>query len=212
MPIQVVITDDHPLAVSGIQRMLEDQHDITVSATYHTAAQLIEGLRQHQPDVLLLDILLPDQPGHELVPQIVKNYPDIQIVALTSLDAPALVKSMLYHGCKGYLLKGTDQETLVAAIRSAHEGVEFLEPSLRDYLLPNTARLQRRELTPLDLTRREKEVLQLIVAGNTTQEIADKLFISPRTAETHRLTLLKKLDVKNTAGLVRMAIISGLAE
>lgn len=213
MPINVAITDDHLIAINGIRMMLADYAEINVIAAYTTGSALLDGLKQQQPDVLLLDILLPDQSGHELAPIITKLYPEIRIVVITSLDAPAIVKSMLHYGCTGYLLKGTDQATLIKAIEHAYRREEFVEPSLKEMLLQNMLRHQKRATNiPLELTKREKEVLELIVAGDTTQEIADKLFISPRTAETHRLTLLKKLDVKNTAGLVRMAIMLGLVE
>lgn len=213
MPIKVAITDDHLIAINGIRTMLADFPEVEVTAFYTTGAALLEGLQKEQPDVLLLDILLPDQSGHELAPIVGRLYPDVRIVVITSLDAPAIVKSMLHHGCKGYLLKGADQATLFKAVQAAYNNEQFIEPSLKDMLLQNMLGNQKRASNvPLELTRREKEVLQLIVAGDTTQEIADKLFISPRTAETHRLTLLKKLDVKNTAGLVRMAITLGLVD
>ncbi len=116
----------------------------------------------------------------------------------------------MHHGCTGYLLKGTSRETLIDAIHHAYRWEEFIEPSLKKMILNIPKAQKYSSVIPLDLTKREKEILQLIVAGDTTQEIADKLFISARTAETHRLTLLKKLDVKNTAGLVRMAIVLGI--
>ncbi len=209
MIIKVDITDDHPLAINGIRMMLEGEPDIQVKATYPTGAALIEGLALQQPDVLLLDVKLPDQPGPEVAAAIVKAYPEVRIVALTSLDAPAVVKNMMGNGCIGYLLKGTDRATLLEAIRKAYYWEEFIDPGLRQHLRLNIPRFGTGDLLP-ELTKREKEILQLIVAGDSTMAIAEKLFISHRTAETHRLTLLKKLDVKNTAGLVRIALTLGL--
>lgn len=207
MKITVDITDDHPLAINGIRMMLEGEPDIQIGLTYSSASALKKGLALQQPDVLLLDIKLGDEPGPEVAAFITKTYPEIRIVALTSLDAPAVVKNMIGNGCIGYLLKGTDRETLLEAIRKAYYWETFIDPSLQVNL--HTSRYNPGNLLP-ELTKREKEILQLIVAGDSTQEIAEKLFISPRTAETHRLTLLKKLDVKNTAGLVRIALTLGL--
>ncbi len=206
MTINVDITDDHPLAINGIRMMLEDEPDIHIAHTYTTGAALKKGLASQQPDVLLLDVKLVDEPGSEVAAFITRNYPEVRIVALTSLDAPAVVKNMMRNGCIGYLLKGTDRSTLIETIRKAYYCEEFLDPALhmhmRHVLSPSNE-------TP-ELTKREKEILKLIVAGDSTQEIAEKLCISPRTAEVHRLTLLKKLDVKNTAGLVRIALTLGL--
>jgi len=210
--IKIIIVDDHPLAISGIRMMLSEQDDMQIINTYATGKSLLEGLSGDAPDVILLDVLLPDYSGHELASKISKLYPNIKIVALTSLDAPAMVKSMLYNGCIAYLLKGTDQETLISAIRHAFRGEEFVEPSLKEHLLQNIFKPQKGTNIPYELTKRESEILQLIVKGDTTQEIADKLSISPRTAETHRLTLLKKMYAKNTAELVGIALRLGLAE
>ena len=211
--IKIIIVDDHPLAVSGIKMMLSEQDDMQIINAYSSGKSLLDGLVTEIPDVLLLDVLLPDYSGHELASKISKLYPSIKMVALTSLDAPAMVKSMLYNGCIAYLLKGTDQETLIAAIQHAFRGEEFVEPSLKEHLLQNMFKPQKAGMnTPYELTKRESEILQLIVKGDTTQEIADKLSISPRTAETHRLTLLKKMYAKNTAELVGIALRLGLAE
>lgn len=212
-PIKIIIVDDHPLAVSGIRMMLAEQADMQVVHAYPTGKALLEGLASEVPDVILLDVLLPDYTGNELAGRISKQYPDVKMVALTSLDAPAMVKSMLYNGCIAYLLKGTDQQTLIAAIRHAYRNEEFVEPSLKEHLLQNMFKTQKPVTNiPYELTKREAEILQLIVKGDTTQEIAGKLSISPRTAETHRLALLKKLYAKNTAELVGIALRLGLAE
>lgn len=209
MQIRVAIADDHPLAIAGISMMLNIQQEIKIVAAYNTAAALMEGLRNDQPDVLLLDIRLPDQSGHEVAAVIAKTYPDVRIVVLTSLDAPNIAKGMIEQGCLGYLLKDTSKETLITAIHHAYRWESFIEPSIKQHMLWGVLKKEQPGIC-LELTKREKEVLELIVNGDTTQQMADKLFISPRTAESHRLTLLKKLDVKNTAGLVRMATMLGL--
>lgn len=212
MPIKVAIVDDHPLAISGIKALLTPYPNIVIINTYNSGLALMDGLTQHQPEVLLLDIFLPDKSGRELAPLIVKMYPDIRIIALTSIDAPNMIKNMMQHGCLGYLLKNTDHKTLVQAIQSVYKREEFIEPSLKEHLMEYMFKNLKHEQDMQELTPREKEVLQLIVAEYTTQEIADKLFISFRTAETHRYSLLQKLGCKNVAGLVKMAIQLGLVE
>ncbi len=213
-PIKVAIVDNHPLAINGLKTMLALYPEaVQVTETYHSGTSLLEGLSRVQPEVLLLDILLPDQSGKELAPIITKKYPEVRMIALTSLDSPAVVKSMMQRGCLGYLLKDTDDKTLIEAIRQVYQGNEFIEPSLKETLLQHLIkyRAQSTDILP-ELTQREREVLRLIVSEHTTQEIADKLFISFRTVENHRYSLLQKLDVKNTAGLVRMAITLGLVD
>lgn len=111
--IKIAIADDHPIAVNGINMMLSGQADISIETCYATGQALLDGLAVQQPDVLLLDILLPDYNGNELAAIIAKQYPEVRIVVLTSLDAPAMVKSMLHHGCIAYLLKGTDRKSVV---------------------------------------------------------------------------------------------------
>lgn len=210
--IKVAIVDDHPIAINGIHMMLSGQPDFEILASYTTGQALLSGLAEEQPDVLLLDLLLPDYTGNELASLIVKDYPAIRIVVLTSLDAPAMVKSMLHQGCIAYLLKGTDQATLLAAIHHAYRREEFIEPSLKEHLMQTLLKPQKNNSLPYTLTKREEEVLQLIVKGDTTQEIANQLSISSRTAEAHRLALLKKLYAKNSAELVGIALRLGLAK
>jgi DNA-binding NarL/FixJ family response regulator len=211
--IKLAITDDHPLAINGVKSMLSSSQHILITATYSTGNSLLEGLKSYPPDVLLLDIMLPDKSGKELAKIISHDYPQIGIIALTSLDAPSIVKVMMQRGCKGYLLKDTDEQTLVEAIETVAEGNEFIEPSLKEHLLQQMMGNKKQVNGVIhELTTREKEILRLIVAEYTTQEIADKLFISFRTVENHRYSLLQKLEVKNTAGLVRVALTTGLLE
>jgi DNA-binding NarL/FixJ family response regulator len=214
MSIKVVITDDHPLAIGGIENMLQACDHIRVTGSFTSGAELLRYLEKEAPDVILLDILMPDLSGQELAALIRQQYPSIRILALTSLDAPYYVKSMMRRGCSGYLLKNTDRQTLIHAIEAVHNGEEFIEPALKELMLQNVMKGRRSHLTPLvpTLTQREKEVLQLIVEECTSQEIADRLFISLRTVEGHRLNLLQKLDAKNTVGLVKAALQMGLIE
>lgn len=210
MPITVAIVDDHPLAITGLRNMLLDYDHIKVTHTYLDGSTLLEGLRQQQPDVLLMDIQLPDIPGEELAMMVHQTWPEVRILVITSQDATVQIKRMLRIGCKGYLLKNTDIDTLVGAIEEVYQGNEFIEPSLKERMLRNLIHFRKPEQKAPTLTRRELEILQLIIAEHTNQEIADKLFLSLRTVEKHRFSLLQKLDARNTAGLVKTAIEMGL--
>ncbi len=214
MPIRLAICDDHPLVISGLLNTLRDAPHINITATYREGVSLLQGLRAVQPDVLLLDIQLPGQSGTELAGIISKNYPEIKIIALTSIDTIPQVKAMMLNKCMGYLLKSnTDHQQLTTAIEEVYAGNIFIEPSLKDELTNRMLGIRTpKKTTQPRLTRREKEILQLIVDEKTNQEIADMLYISLHTVENHRFSLLKKLEVKNTAGLVKLALRAGLAE
>lgn len=215
MPISVFITDDHPLAITGLMNMLLPYKHISVSGTFFSGEELLEGLRSEQPDIILLDILLPDINGKDLALKISNAYPEVRIIAITSLDAPTHVKSMLRNGCKGFVLKNIDQPTLVAAIESVYRGEEYIESSLKEQMLGNLLNFRKRTvnsetLVKPRLTNREKEVLDLIVKEYSNQEIADRLFLSIRTVERHRFNLMRKFDAKSPIGLLKAAIELGL--
>ncbi len=211
MSIKVAITDDHPLAINGIKNMLQSSNHIDVTDTYSSGESLLAGLKDRQPDVLLLDVLLPDHKGQDLAKIITKQYPSVKILAITSLDAPIHVKAMISLGCKGYILKNADQQSLILAIETVYNGGEYIEPSLKEQLLQNALHFKRATAgKAVNLTRREKDVLKLIVLEYTNQQIADELCLSLRTVETHRFNLQKKLDVKGPMGLAKAAMQMGL--
>lgn len=213
MPILVSIVDDHPLATSGIQSMLEGCATIEVRGAYHSASALMEGLSNFMPDVLLLDILMPGQSGKVLAPIVKELYPSVKIVALTSLDAPAIVSIMVRRGCSGYLLKDTDRQNLISAIETVHRGMEFIDPSLKERIMTSIIHPgQEKDKVAQQITKRELQILKLLSEEYTTREISEQLVISFRTVENHRYSLLQKLEVKNTVGLVKVALQLGLIE
>ena len=202
--ISVALTDDHYIVLEGLQRILNQVTDIRVINSYHHGEELLDGLTQAQPDVLILDIQMPGKDGVELAGIITAKYPSIKIIALTNLDMPGMVRRMLEAGCMGYILKDSSPEIIEAAIRSVHAGEKYLHPALSRQMMNNMFAPAHKTLT-----KREKEILLLITEELTNQQIADKLFLSLRTVENHRNNLLQKLDVKNTAGLVKVAIREG---
>lgn len=211
MSIKVAITDDHPMVVAGLLQLLGSCSNIEVQATYCCSNDLLEGLKEQQPDVLLLDILLPDKPGHELAPIIREQYPSIRILAITSVDTAYYIREMMQHGCMGYVLKNADRNVLREAIETVYVGVQYISPSLKNELLQYKLHAEQ-ESDNLMLTRREKEVLQLIAKGFSSKEIAAKLNLSMRTVENHRKHLLGKFDARNMIALVRKSLDMGLIE
>jgi DNA-binding NarL/FixJ family response regulator len=204
--INVAIVDDQVIILNGLQKILADAKHIHVTDVFNNGDLLLDALQISQPDVLLLDIQMPGKTGIELAGIISKKYPAIKMIALTNVDVLTQMKQMLQKGCLGYLLKDVSPEILVKAIETVHNGEQFLHEELKMQLLNSLSGQDNKQL----ITRREKEILKLIVDENTNQDIAGKLFLSLRTVENHRNNLLQKLSVKNTAGLVKVAIQEGL--
>ncbi len=209
MAINVAITDDHPLAIAGLRDILNKIPNIRVTEAYHNGETLLNGLQETVPDVLLLDLKLPDYEGIALMEIIRKQYPALKVIAITSHDAPIYVKLMIQAGCNGYLLKNTDIDHLKLAIQDVYYGKTYIDPLLKDEYKHKAVLAGGNSKDKPILTRRESDVLQLIVEEYTNKEIADKLFLSLRTVEKHRFTLLNKFGAKNTAGLVKHALELG---
>ncbi len=205
MPIKVAITDDHLMVITGLQNSLRPFDHIEVTDVYTTGNALLSGLKANIPDILLLDIQLPDRNGDELARIILEEHPDISIIVLTGLDSPFHLQDMMQLGCRGYLLKThTDQQTLTTAIERVYDGETFMDPTLKEQLFHTMLKEKKTNEAP-KLTHRENEILQLIAAGLTSQEIADKLFLSRRTVDSHRANIYFKFDAKNTTLLLRKA-------
>ncbi len=211
MPIKVALVDDHTLVVQSICRLLES-HSFIITGVYATGAALLEGLKQDVPDILLLDIQLPDRSGNELARIVSKTYPGLKLIALTSMDTIFHIKDMMQHGCQGYVTKQADSAVLIQAIRKVYEGDTFMEEELEKRWMKSLLKTGRDQALQTPLSRREKEILKMIAEEYTNQEIAEKLYLSQRTVESHRYSLLQKLNVKNTAGLLRIAVQMGLIE
>lgn len=208
--IKVAILDDHSMVLRGIETMLEDSDIIIISATYNLGKQLLGELENNVPNVLLLDINLPDSNGLDLCKELTKKYPDLAIIGLSNYSEIGFIKNMLRNGAKGYLLKNTGKQELITAITTVHKGANYLPRNIQDILLNDSIGSPSQISFIPKLTRREKEVLILIAKEHINQEIADLLFISSKTVESHRNNLIQKLGVRNTAGLIRVAIEKGL--
>lgn len=206
MRIKITIIDDHPLLIKGLQSMLSYHPDMEIIGTYQDGEGLLKGLKEEQPDVLLLDIQMHGQMGDELAPVLHRLYPEIMVLVLTNLEHSYYIRIMLQHGVRGYVLKSSDEQILLEAIRTVAKGETFFDPIIRKQVMKER---KSTELFP-SLTRREKEILRLITSNYSSQDIADNLCLSKRTVENHRTHLLQKLEVKNSASLTRKAIELGL--
>lgn len=207
--INIAIADDHLLILNGLKVILNESEDISVSFTANDGKELLDNLQTENPDVILLDIELPDSNGIDLCKVIKNKYPAIKIIALTNHDETVYVKKMMKSGADGYLLKGTNQTTLLEAIHKVLKHELYIDDTIKSNIIEET--ISGKKLKSLiKLTKRENEILTLIVNEYSNQEIADRLFLSVRTVESHRLSLSQKLNVKNTVGLVKEALLRGL--
>jgi DNA-binding NarL/FixJ family response regulator len=210
MSVKVAIADDHLLVINGLRAMLEKFDHLNVIFSATNGQSLLNNLSENQPDVLLLDIQMPDMNGIDLCKSISKDYPDIKIIALTNLEESHYVKQMMRNGALGYLLKNVDQQNLVQAIETVVQDKQYIDYQIQKNMLNEALSGQKRTSQGVMLTKRELEILELIAKENSNQQIADKLFLSLRTVQTHRLNISQKLGVNNTAGLVKEAYKRGL--
>jgi DNA-binding NarL/FixJ family response regulator len=210
MSTTIAIADDHVLVINGLKAMLEKSDTMSVLFAATTGEDLLDNLTRHQPDVLLLDIQMPDLSGIDLCKTIHKRYPAIRIIALTNFEQSSYVKQMIRNGAAGYLLKNIDGKTLVKAIETVMQNKTYIQEQIQHNMLNEVLSGAKVTSAGVSLTKREMEILGLIAREYTNQQIADQLFISVRTVETHRVNLTQKLGVHNAAGLVKEAYRRGL--
>lgn len=209
MSIKVSIIDDHPIVLEGIRNMLSTFPEFRLLGTYLHFNDLMQGLQDNLPDILLLDIQMPGKTGDEAVPEILLEFPNLKIIVFSNVDAMSYVHNLLGSGIKGYLLKSTDPLNLAKAINIVYEGSEILDSVLSKAYYEFCRKMKRAVYLKPKLTPREKQIVQLIANGDSSQEIADKLFISVRTVEFYRLNIMTKMDVNNAAALVHQAVTLG---
>lgn len=210
--INILVADDHEILRYGVVTYLASSDGINVVGEASTGDECIELYKEHHPDICILDISMPKKNGIETAKALREINPDVKILILSMHIDKDILNDVLEAGINGYLLKNTEKADLLQAIRSVMKGQQvFSEPISKlitdSYL--DKANGAKKELD-VNITKREREILELIVEGYTSQEIADKLYISPRTVDTHRFNLMQKLDIKNTAGLVRFALKNNL--
>lgn len=206
--IKVAITDDHPVVLEGIKNLLKSDKQIQFTQSFSTLKDLYENLNA-ETEVLLLDINLPDGNGIEACKKMIEKFPTLKVIALTNFEEITFIKQMMKNGAMGYLLKNTDKMELSKAIQTVQTGQRYLPDHIKDLLLNDSFGQQTAHQFIPKLTSREKEIVQLISQEFTTEEIAEKLFISAKTVESHKNNLFQKLGVKNSAGVVRAAFEYG---
>lgn len=212
MKIKIAIADDHPLVINGLKMILTNNKEMELAASYTNGRELLKDIGACNPDVLILDIHMPGQTGEELAEIILDQYPGIRILALTNEDNVYYIKTMLRKGVHGYILKTTSEDILVDAIHRVHRGEQYLETVLKDKVIQDTWQAKKQlSATPI-LSDREKEVLKYIAQDMTSKQIADKIFVSKRTIDYYRLSMLTKLGVKNVGALVKKGIQLGLID
>jgi DNA-binding NarL/FixJ family response regulator len=210
-PIRVLIMDDHAVVRSGLRLLLAREGDIEPVGEAGTGREAIFEARALNPDVILLDVVMPDQTGLEVLPALLHEHPDARILMLSMQDDPRYVHEAFAAGARGYVLKEAADTEVVAAVREVARGGRYVNPELGARLVSAEAEAQRRAETD-PLSARESEVLRLLALGHTNQEIAKELFISVRTAETHRAHIMQKLALQSRAELVGYALGQGLLE
>jgi DNA-binding NarL/FixJ family response regulator len=199
MLTKVFIVDDHYMVIEGIRSLLQNEKNIEWMGHAMNAGSCLAFLKQQLPDVILMDISMPDKSGIELCKEVKEKYPSVFIIGLSTFNQQSFIQKMMDNGASGYVLKNASQEELMEGIETVMRGKTYLSDEAGQVLRRND------DSDAPVLTRREKEVLELIAEGLTNNEIAAKLFISSTTVDTHRKNLLAKLSAKNTAELVKLA-------
>ncbi len=207
--IRTLIVDDHAVVRSGLRKVLEAEPDIEVVGEAGDARYAVFEARAKQPDVILMDVVMPGKSGIEAIPDVLHAAPDAKVLILSMQDDARYVREAFAAGASGYVLKEAADTEVVAAIREIASGGRYVHPALGARLVAADAE-ERKRAAEDPLSDRERDVLRLLALGHTNQEIADKLYISVRTAETHRAHIMQKLRVTTRAELVRFALAQGL--
>lgn len=209
MTIRVLIVDDHAVVRSGLRHVLESQAGIVVVAEAADARHALFEVRANQPDVILMDVVMPGMNGIEAIAQVLVECPDTRVLMLSMQDDPRYVREAFAAGAAGYILKEAADTDVVVAVREVAAGGHYVHPALGARMIAAEAS-ERRKAADDPLSQREREVLRLLALGHTNQEISELLFLSIRTAETHRANIMHKLRLQTRAELVRHALAHGL--
>jgi DNA-binding NarL/FixJ family response regulator len=209
--IRILLADDHTLVRAGIRSLVQSLPGVQVVAEAGDGREALSLIEMHQPDVALLDIAMPGLNGLEVAAQVADSFPYVRVLILSMHATEEYVLRALRAGAAGYLLKDADTAELELAIKAVTSGETYLSPAVSKHVTEYVRRVGEGERSTLErLTPRQREVLQLVAEGNTTQEIARLMNLSVKTVETHRTQLMERLDIHDIAGLVRYAVREGL--
>ena len=207
--IKVVLVDDHAVVRSGLRLLLDAEDDMEVVGEAGNAKDAVFRARALKPDVILLDVVMPGESGIEALPKLLKESPATNVLVLSMQDDPSYVREAFAAGASGYVLKEAVDEEVVSAVREIASGGRYVHPALGARMI--AAEAEERAAAEADpLSDREREILRLLALGHTNQEIARQLYISVRTAESHRAHIMQKLRLSTRAELVRYALAHGL--
>ena len=209
--IRVLVVDDHAVVRSGLRLLLDAEPDIEAVGEAPNAERALYEAIELKPDVVLMDLQMPEKGGIEGMPALLQALPTTKVLVLSMQDEPRYVRAAFEAGASGYVLKEAADSDLVAAVREVAGGGRYVHPTLGARMIEAEA-AERRQVKEDPLSEREREVLKLLALGQTNQEIASMLFISVRTAETHRAHIMQKLGLSNRAALVRHALAHGLLD
>lgn len=202
-PIRVAVADDHPIVLAGIKALLQAAPDIALVGEATTGTGALDTICRASPDVAVIDISMPDLNGIDLARHLAERCPQVRILALTVHEDRAYVQPLLQTGARGYLLKRSAAEDLLRAVRAVAEGGIYLDPAVADKALPSASRLAAEPGPEATLSPREDEVLRLTAQGFSNKEIAARLGVSVKTAETHKARAAEKLGLRTRADIVR---------
>lgn len=213
--IKIILADDHPIIRDGMKVVLESQTDFNIIEVANDGEEAFNLVKEKMPDILLTDITMPKMNGLELALKLKEMGSATKVIILSMHDTEAYIKQAIENGAKGYVMKDADKLEIIAAIRKVHNGENYFSKSASHVLinqLYNPKKKEEKIEDPNDISKREKEVLNLIAKGMSNKEIADKLFLSVRTVDAHRYNIMQKLEVKNTAELITKALKKKLIE
>ncbi len=211
MSVRVLIVDDHAVVRAGLRMLIDAEDDLEAAGEAGSTRDAIFRARELQPDVILMDVVMPDGNGLDAIPTLLHEHPEAKVLMLSMQDDPQYVRQAFIAGASGYVLKEAADTDVVSAIREVARGGRYVHPELGARLVAaETEERRRAEEDPL--SEREREVLRMLALGHTNQEIAKQLYISVRTAETHRAHIMQKLRLSSRAELVRYALDQGLLE
>ncbi|UCA59581.1 response regulator transcription factor [Chryseobacterium rhizoplanae] len=206
--INIVIVDDHPIVIEGLKMMLKSQPSFNILETFISGSEIIRFIGRNKVDIILLDIALPDANGTELCREIKKISPETSVIMFSNRSERSIIMQAIQNGASGYLLKNTSIEELVICIQGALSGdIVFCNETKQIIIRPS-----QNDIPIPRLTKREKQILHLVAQGKTSNMIAEELFLSPLTVDTHRKNLLQKFQAKNSTELVNQAIEYNLIE
>ena len=211
MTIRVLVVDDHAVVRAGLTRILDAEPDIEAVAEAPNGERAVFEAMEHQPDVVLMDVVMPGKSGIEATRAVLQAVPSTTVLVLSMQDDPRYVREAFEAGASGYVMKEAADDEVVDAVRAVASGQRYLHPALGARLLEAESE-ERRRAAEDPLSDREREILRLLALGHTNQEIAKMLYVSVRTAETHRAHIMQKLRLQTRAELVRYALEQGLLE